>query len=199
MMSMDQFVAQAGLIPYQYRHPHFLYSLVKWLRPVAIVEVGTHLGMSAVWIARGLQENHQGGKLFCIDPFCWVQETQEQQWVDNINRCGVFSCVELIKGRSQEVAWPGKIDMAFIDGNHVYDVCRHDVEKAQELGATCIAMHDTVSWEGSRKYSEEFRYQNKDWDCLEGNFDDGLLVAVKRQPKGECRGQDIGEQWDKPS
>lgn len=199
MISHDQFRAIAARIPYQYRHPFFLYALVRWLRPQNIVEIGTHLGMSAVWLARGVQENGVG-HLWCIDPFCWSNEPQEKLWHNNILACGVQDHVTLIKGRSQEVEWPASLDMAFIDGNHTYPVCAYDTEKAVSLGAKCIAIHDTVSWEGSRKYADEIRVTwAKEWDFLEAVFDEGMLIAVKREKKGECRGFDIGEQWDKPT
>jgi predicted O-methyltransferase YrrM len=198
MISHDQFRAIADRIPYQYRHPFFLYSLVRWLQPKTVVEIGTHLGMSAVWMARGVQENGDG-HLWCIDPFCWVNESQEEQWHNNILACGVQDHVTLIKGRSEEVEWPAKIDMAFIDGNHTYPVCKYDTEKAVALGARIIAIHDTVSWEGSRKYADEIRTTWKDWDFLEAMFDEGMLIGIRRDPKGECRGFDIGEQWDKPT
>lgn len=199
MISFDDFRRFAGEIPYQYRHPEFLYALVKWLRPINVVEVGTHIGMSAVWLARALQEIG-GGRLWCIDNFCWVNERQEEQWYANVEKCRVQDVITLLKGRSQEVTWPEKVGMAFIDGNHTYEVCKYDVYEAVARGAMCIAMHDTVSWEGSRKLAEEiYTSWSPGWDILDVVFDDGLLVAIKREAKGECRGQDIGEQWDKPT
>lgn len=199
MLTFDRFKEVAATIPYQYRHPEFLYSLVKWLRVANVVEIGTHIGMTAVWLARALQE--QGfGHLWCIDNFCWVQEKQEEQWRNNIAITGVEEVVTLIKGRSQVVPWPHRVDLAFVDGNHIYDVCKHDAEKAVELGAKCVILHDTVSWEGTRKYSEHMRLVHSDlwaeWDLMEVNFDEGLMIALKREAKGECRGLDIGEKWD---
>lgn len=198
MLSKDQFEQEAGRIPYQYKHPFMLYALIKWLKPQTVVEVGTHIGMSAVWMARGLQENGDG-KLYCIDPFCWVNEDQENLWNKHVDACGVRGQVELIKGRSQEVVWPKKINIAFVDANHTYDCAKHDVDKARDFGATIIAMHDSVSWEGSRRYAEEIKASWKDWDFLEENSEGGLLIAKKQEPKVECWGLDIGEQWDTPT
>ena len=206
MMRFDQFEREVEAIPYQYRHPRFLYSLIRWLRPKVCVEVGTHIGYAACWLVRGLQENGEG-VLHCIDPFCWVTENQEEQWERNTLRCDVRDRIMLWKGRSQEVIWPERIDFAYIDGNHTYDVAKHDVIKAIKLGASCIAMHDTVSWEGSRNLADNFRIaketglpiEGSQWDLFEQNFDDGLMVLLKWEPKGPCRGKDIGEVWDKPT
>lgn len=196
-MSFPQFEAQAAAIPYQYKVPRFLYALIRWLSPIHVVEVGTHLGMSAVWMARALQENGDGGRLTCIDPFCWREEAQEASWNANIDACGVRDTVTLIKGRSQEVEWPARVDFAYIDGNHTYEVCKHDIQRAVDLGATCVAIHDTVSWEGSRRCADELRSRTV-WDILENNAECGLLIAKKREPKPPCEGRDVGEKWDKP-
>jgi predicted O-methyltransferase YrrM len=184
MMSFMTFEQCAATIPYQYRHPRFLHALIRWLRPRHVVEVGTHIGMSAVWMARALQENGEG-HLWCIDSFCWHdQPTQEAQWNRNINLCGVRDMVTLVKGRSQQVEWPPRVDFAYIDGAHTETVCYHDVEKARSLGATCLCLNDTVTCEGVSNATNRLR-QIKDWDFLEVNFDAGLLIALKREPKKE--------------
>jgi predicted O-methyltransferase YrrM len=197
MITRDYFEIAVDQIPYKYRHPLILHGLIRWLEPKIVIEIGTHIGFTACWLARGLQENGQG-HLFCIDPFCWIEENQKEQWFTNISNCGVEGVVTLIQGRSQEVVWPIGPDLVYVDGNHTYEVCKYDVERSRELGASCIVLHDTVSWEGSRKYSEEMREDDKwrGWDFLEAEFECGLLIVKKRFPKGFCEGVDIGERWD---
>lgn len=195
------FEHSAATIPYQYKHPKLLYGLIRWLEPQIVVEVGTHIGMSAVWMARALQENNHG-RLYCIDPFCWVEENQEEQWVENLEKCGVRDWVTLIKERSQIAIWPPYVEFAYIDGNHTYDACKLDVKKAFDLGASVICMHDTVSWEGSRKLSEEwqsgkFRLGSSKWTFMEDYTEEGILIAKKMPTeKPACKGKDIGEKWD---
>lgn len=194
MLSRKKFEAAAASIPYQNRHSPFLYALVKWLRPRVVVEVGTHLGMSAVWIARGLQENSTG-HLWCVDNFCWTEHQQERLWRDNVAFCGVSDAVTLVKGRSQDVEWPSPVDLAYIDGNHSFDVARADSIKAMELGATCIALNDTVEFAGVRKWSEAMRLW-PGWDFVEVAFDSGLMVALKKPVKKAARMPDA-DPWDK--
>jgi predicted O-methyltransferase YrrM len=203
VIPFNQFCEAAGRIPYQYRHPNFLYALVKWLRPGSVVEVGTHLGMSAVWMARGLQENGLrspsellGGRLHCIDNFCWAdQPNQERDWNANIDACGVRNWVSLLKGRSQDVAWPTKVDMAYIDGNHSYKVCKHDIAKARGLGASCIVLNDISTCAGVRLAAKELRMIDI-FDTISVPFDAGLLVAVRREPLPEPTQGDF-DPWDK--
>lgn len=198
MLSREQFEQSAAAIPYQYPHPLILAAIVRWLKPQTCVEIGSHIGMTAVHLARALQENGSG-RLFCIDSFCWINETQEEQWEANLTTCGVREVVRFVKGRSQEVTWPEHIDFAFVDANHTYGAAKHDIEKARSLGATVIAMHDTVSWEGSRKYAEEMRESKdwKGWDFLEENSEGGLMIVKRREPKVDSWGVDVGELWDR--
>lgn len=196
MMSFPQFESQASAIPYQYRHSRFLYSLIRWLGPTSVVEVGTHIGASAVWMARALQENGDGGRFYAIDNFCWREEQQESAWNANIDACGVRDTVTLIKGRSQEVEWPARVDFAYIDGNHTYEVCSDDTDKAISFGATCVCLNDTVTCEGAKKVGSELRDLSLLFDVLEVNFDAGLLVALKREPKPPVQ-QGNFDIWDK--
>lgn len=198
-MNKNQFRETAAKIPYQYRHPEMIYALIRWLQVKTAIEIGTHIGMTACWMARALQENG-GGHLHCIDPFCWTNESQEEQWRANIEMCGVSDVVTLIKGRSQEVEWPSA-ELVFVDGNHTYPVARHDADKARDGGARCIILHDTVAWEGSRIHAEEIRTAPAwgEWDKMEVNFDCGMMILIKREVKPPSWGEDSGEQWDKPT
>lgn len=197
MLTHDEFRRQAGLIPYQYRHPEFLYGLVRWLRPSVVVEVGTHLGMSAVWMARGLQENG-AGRLFCIDSFCWREEpNQERDWNRNIDACGVRDVVTLLKGRSQEVQWPERVDLAYIDGNHSSEVCVADCIHAAANGAQCLCLNDTSTCEGVQNIAEEICTQWTAWTGIEVPFDAGLLVAMRWIERPAPTQGDF-DHWDKP-
>lgn len=195
MIGKDEFCKAAGAIPYQYRHPEFLYGLIRWRKPRIIIEVGTHIGMAAVWMARAIQENGVGC-LYCIDSFCWKEHDQRRLWEANMKACGVRDTITLIEGRSEEVQWPAMVDMAYIDGNHSYKMCRWDAEKAVTLGASCVALKTIDHFAGVRRYSEEIRLTWSGWDFIEGNFDTGLMVAIKREKKPVPDHPDFDE-WDK--
>lgn len=196
---MNDFYRAVETIPYQYRHPRMLHALIRWLQVRTVLEIGTHIGYAACWMAQALRENG-GGMLHCIDPFCWVNENQEEQWRENISKCGVADHVTLIRGRSQEVEWP-VAELVFVDGNHTYTVAKHDADRARDMGARCLILHDTVAWEGSRRHAEEIRAdpQWDGWDKMEANFDCGMMILLRRESKPPCEGEDIGEHWDKPT
>ena len=200
MIPFDKFKEEADKIPYQYRHSHFLYALVKWLRPTTVVEVGTHLGMSAVWMARALQENGEPSLLHCIDNFCWPEHANSDPqgvWWKNIRDCGVGDYVSLRVGRSIEVFWPPRIDMAYIDGNHSQKGCQADLDRALAHGATCICLNDTATCAGVQKVADRFRREGAlMWDFIEVPFDAGLLVAVMRRGRPEPTQGDYDD-WDR--
>lgn len=212
MMPFADFEYEVEQIDYRYLHPQILYGLIRWLQPEMVVEIGTHIGYAACWMARALQENNRGA-LTCIDNFCWTDHDQEAQWNANIDRCGIRDVVTLIRGRSQEVEWPARIDLAYIDGNHAYEVCRYDVLKARELGASVIVMHDTVSCRGARLVADRIRgdieaqfdqeyFTMPDavwegWDIIEDNRESGLTILKRREPKGSVDANDESDKWDK--
>lgn len=208
MIDHYEFQLCARSIPYQYAHSEFIGALIKWLRPHTCLEVGTHIGATAVWMARAIQENNQG-HLFCIDNFCWSEHNQEEQWNSNIDKCGVRPVTTLLKGRSQEVEWPKQIDFAYIDGNHAYDVVKHDIDKAMDSGAKCIAIHDTVACKGPRKFADMVRnlpvktaYSDVhfgDWDFLEENSENGIMILKRVERKGPLDWNDTSDRWDKPT
>lgn len=198
MLNRQEFYDRASKIPYQHRHQEFLYALVRWLRPEVVVEVGTHIGAAAVWLARGLQENGSG-LLYCIDPFCWPKEhKQEETWHRNTYESGAQSYIRLIKGRSQDVKWPKPVDMVYIDGNHSSIGCKIDFLKALEAGASCIVLNDHAQFSGVRKVHDEIRRDYRDeWDMISVPFDSGLLVMVKHVPPTNTNMDPDSDPWDK--
>jgi len=46
-----------------------LHALIRNQRPKVVIETGTFLGVSAIWIASALAENGDGGVLHCFDDF----------------------------------------------------------------------------------------------------------------------------------
>lgn len=163
------------------RHAEMLHGLIRWLQPESVVEVGSWRGYTAAWMAFGLAENGQG-RLFCIDDFS-LPGGDEERLRGNLDRCGLLDRVTIVNARSQNpAAWPHRVDMAFIDGDHSYEGCKGDVNRAIERGAWCVCVHDTVGWWGPRDWLDELR-GNRDWDVIEGLFDSGMAVCLKRLPK----------------
>ena len=101
----------------------------------ACVEIGSWVGVSTIYIARGL--NARGdGHLHCIDPHSDSTlhkargvESTEEFWRENVKRAGVEDRVTLHKAKSEEVlpTWSfGRVGLLFIDGDHRFKSAKLD-------------------------------------------------------------------------
>lgn len=167
---------------WHYDHPRILYALIRALKPQTVVEVGTYRGYAACYMARALQENGMGG-LFCIDNFSLTDHTArygdaKRHLLNNLNICGVAGVVTLIEGNSDMVAWPERVDLAYIDGWHSYLASKFDFEQCAMRGATCICLDDTLNCIGPRKLVSEI--DRAKWDVLTLGNDNGLSICQKK-------------------
>lgn len=86
-------------------------------RPVRCLEIGSHEGRSAVWIAQHLL-SHPSATLMCIDP--WPSQAAESRFDANIAETGRAPQVRKLKTSSWQglpTLKPG-FDLIYIDGNH---------------------------------------------------------------------------------
>lgn len=185
MLTHDQFIANVARVAHQGtdRHAHMLYGLVRWLKPFQCVEVGAWYGYSTAWIARALQENNlesQGepSRLLVIDDYSlWPEQNPQVQFWHNMGLCDVGEVINVDAKDSKVADWPERVDFAYIDGDHSFDGCKFDADKAIELGAQCVVLHDTTQWWGPRQYVEECT--PKGWSKIECLFDQGLTIMMK--------------------
>lgn len=74
-----------------------IYLLIQLTQATKVVEFGTCLGYSTIWLARGLEETD--GKLISIESSPrFVKETQ-----DNVARAGLAHRVTVIEGKAEEL------------------------------------------------------------------------------------------------
>lgn len=171
---------------WHYAHPKVLYGLIRALRPEIVVEVGTYRGYAAAYMGKAIQENNVG-RLYCIDDFSLNDHVSKYgepsvHWSDNLKKCGVRDWVTLLRGKSDEVLWPKRVDFAYLDGWHSYAMAKHDFCAAAALGAKVIVMDDTETCVGPRQWLGEVR-KDAVWEVLELYADNGLAICVRKQPK----------------
>ena len=122
----------------------FLRSIILNTNPSVVVEIGTFMGSSAIWIGSALHDCKKNGKLYSIDLFndilpCRGQRTRSlidpQKFVeDKILQSSLQNDIQLIKGNSIEIGnqWRNisseKIDVLFIDGDHTIKGCVDDLQ-----------------------------------------------------------------------
>lgn len=121
----------------------------------SVVEVGSFLGLSAVWFAQRVQQVH------CIDtwfePATYESENNLvgtlRRWDlprdffsifrDNVMRSGVWHKITPIKGHSRFVI--GEVpfaDLVYLDGDHSYEGCKRDIELYQDKARVILCGDD---------------------------------------------------------
>jgi predicted O-methyltransferase YrrM len=131
-----------------------IYSLVMSLRPQRVLEIGTHIGTSAIYIAAALKRLQQGGKLTTIDIFD-VNDPKQGAWQRVGLPTGPTGCakdlgfaeqIEFRRGSSQDYmkAAQERYDLIFLDGDHdawaVYEELSLALPLLQRDGT--ILLHD---------------------------------------------------------
>lgn len=117
------------MIPYESIYFH----LGGVLKPKSILEIGTYIGRSIIWLTLG---SRQVENIVCIDNESYQENTQKiakQSLVD----FGYTGDMKFIKADSITSDIIKKLNTKFdfihIDGDHTYEGCLNDLEKTKEL------------------------------------------------------------------
>ncbi len=90
----------------------FLRTLVTTIKPELIVETGSFLGVSTLWMAEGLKANTFGKIISCeYDPVVFAKAQE------NIAASGLEEWIELRNESSLEMHVPGTIDLLYCDSD----------------------------------------------------------------------------------
>lgn len=165
----------------------FLSELVELFQPGVIVEIGSWIGASAVYLGQAVKE--YGGRIYSIDPHSAsivhklrrIADT-EPIFRENLKRFEVQDVVEVIRAISMEALelWSRPIDMLFIDGLHFFKNTREDY-----LGWSpwvrsngIVAFHDYLSHAGPTKVVDQIIRPSGIWEelgCVQ------KLIAFRRR------------------
>src|SRR5438477_1656653 len=88
----------------------FLRSLVTTLKPKLVVETGTFMGISTLWIAEGLKRNGFGKVITCETDALVFAKAKEK-----FKSSGLAEWIDLRNQSSLEMKINGTIDMFFSD------------------------------------------------------------------------------------
>lgn len=139
-----------------------LFLMAKNLQPGSvIVEIGCFSGLSTYFLGKGAKLSHS--KIYSIDPFAHaverqVRESDSSWYIDDVSnkpslksvhniliRHGLDDVVTLIEGFGQEVArrWHDKVDLLWIDGNHLEAYGDYHAWKKHLSSHAIVAFHDS--------------------------------------------------------
>ncbi len=118
----------------------FLRALVTTLKPELIVETGSFLGVSTLWMAEGMKSNGFGKIISCeFDPVVF-RKAQEK-----IAASGLAEFIELRNESSLEMTVPGTIDILFSDSDMPIREAEVKRYLPQIRPTGLILMHDASS------------------------------------------------------
>ena len=90
----------------------FLRTLVTTVKPQTVVETGTFMGISTLWIAEGLKANGLGKVITCeYDPVVFAKAKER------IDGSGLGQWIECRNESSLETRIDGMVDMLFSDSD----------------------------------------------------------------------------------
>lgn len=132
-----------------------LAELVRQAKPKTVVECGTAIGYSGLWIARELKA--QGaGKLITIEISAALAKEAEA----NFRAAGLDDVVEVKVGDAREVCkeLPGPVDFLFLDcGYSNYLPCLEAVQARLAPGAVLVADNAGIGAAGMADYLKRVR------------------------------------------
>lgn len=124
-MNLDKFYKVSNKIEsdggLQMRTPYgtvrMMYGLARALKPKVCIDVGAFVGLSAIWIARAMEENNYG-TIYSIE--------LDAKWltmaVENVEKVGLGNRIQLIKGDSLNVLptydFKDKVDLVILDSGN---------------------------------------------------------------------------------
>lgn len=118
----------------------FLRTLVTTVKPEVIVETGSFLGVSTIWMAEGLERNGFGRIFSCeLDPVVFAKARQKIASSPFAHR------IHLRNESSLTMAIPGQIDLLFSDSDLSVreEEVRHFLPHMNENGV--VLLHDASS------------------------------------------------------
>jgi predicted O-methyltransferase YrrM len=132
-----------------------LAQLVRERKPQRVVECGTAIGYSGLWIARELQQLGSG-KLITVE----ISDARAKRAEANFREAGLSDYVEVIVGDARQAAGEveGPLDFAHIDCNASnYLPCFQAIRDKLSDGAVVVADNAGISAGGMQDYLQTVR------------------------------------------
>lgn len=185
-----------------------VHSLVRNIRPRIVIETGTFIGLSTIWLAAALQENGDGGVVHTFDdlgpinPAPWRTVSMPSGRLEfvagNIARAGVSEHAVLHPGNSPfevraahaEIAAAGGAQLAFLDADHSVIGVWQDFWATEPVLNTggFVLVHDTFpdvcSYDGPRHLLDHINeqaaglYEKSDMYLAPMNYGLGLIRRI---------------------
>lgn len=155
-----------------------LHWLVRVAQPQTIVEIGTSVGYSALWMASALEKNGEGS--------LWTIESHEERFgraQQNIEEAGLGHRIHQIKGHAPEVfltphAIPDQVDFAFLDATKMEHASYFEALMPRLKPEAFVVVDNVLSHRfGHMEQFIQALHANAQLKVVEIPVGDGLLIA----------------------
>jgi predicted O-methyltransferase YrrM len=146
------------------------YQMVSHYKPSVVVELGTHMGLSALAMGLALRDLKAGGRLFAVDT--WKGDAHAgsygdevyQTFLSRLDQLGLGSVIIPLRMTFDEARAhvPTPIDLLHIDGLHDWAAVNHDFETFGPLVGPrgLILFHDVnTGFEDMRRFWRSVRHR----------------------------------------
>jgi predicted O-methyltransferase YrrM len=136
-----------------------LARLAAWIgrragRPIRILELGTNVGISGIYLLAGMAEAH-GGHLATFEGNAAIADRAQARLDAFVERFDLSSTVsfEIVRGSFADTyepflrAMPAPLDLVFIDGHHQAEpTLRYHALVRDRLADGAVVIHDDIAW-----------------------------------------------------
>jgi len=162
------------------RYGRLLFHITQFLKPPVMIELGTSLGISAMYQSAG----NSSGKLFTLEG---CEQTAE--FARNNFKMAGFDNIKCITGNFNQT-FPEileslkKVDYIFIDGNHTYEATKqYFVKSKSHLNENAILVFDDINWSEEMKRAWKEIKEDEDVTLTLDFFFVGLVFFSKNFSK----------------
>lgn len=159
-----------------------LHTLAGTLAPKTIVEIGVRAGYSGLTFLDASPECTITGIDFYGNEKTTNTHGGRAEFVEHARKILPEDRYTLVVGNSQQMAELPKADLVYIDGDHTFDGCSHDLELAAKA-ASWILVDDYDSISTVRQACDQWADRHPEF-CTNrvDNFHSGLFMAWKQPP-----------------
>ena len=156
------------------KYGQLLFRLANFFQPQTILEIGTSLGLTAIYLAKASSKSRVVTIEGCPDISSIAKNNFKQAGVKNIQLLtGNFD--DKLKDAISQLCLvptapsvPGQLDMVFIDGNHLKSpVIRYFNQCLEKVGSNSVFIIDDIHW------SDEME---EAWECIKAN--DNVTITI---------------------
>jgi predicted O-methyltransferase YrrM len=155
----------------------YLHELILKKKPQVIVEIGTSLGYSTIWIGAAAEQYY--GMVYSLEKADYKYREAD----DNIKEARLEDTVSLIQGDAEHILkdWHGEIDLLFLDGNKKGYLPQLKLAEPFMKPGSMVIADNVIDMADRLTDFLEYMKTHPDYEVrILDSMRDGLLVATRK-------------------